>query len=133
LFEGLSCLFANDVERLFVGAQPKEGGMPHLAFTRPLGEFYLTYQPRNKPGGRVLGYGTGLLAPGLKLPSARLNQVRRHAVLAHGLAVQAIRAKAQQGTQVGLAENIVAAWYKPFSAFHGPLSRSLPALLTAKS
>jgi beta-glucosidase len=55
-----------------------------------------------------LGYGTGLLAPGLKLPSARLNQVRHHAVLAHGLAVQAIRAKAQQGTQVGLAENIVA-------------------------
>jgi beta-glucosidase len=54
-----------------------------------------------------LGYGTGLLAPGLKLPPARLNQVRHHAVLAHGLAVQAIRAKAQQGTQVGLAENIV--------------------------
>jgi beta-glucosidase len=55
-----------------------------------------------------LGYGTGLLAPALKLPPARLNQVRHHAVLAHGLAVQAIRAKAQQGTQVGLAENIVA-------------------------
>jgi beta-glucosidase len=55
-----------------------------------------------------LGYGTGLLAPGLKLAPARLNQVRHHAVLAHGLAVQAIRAKAQQGTQVGLAENIVA-------------------------
>jgi len=35
------------------------------------------------------GYGTGLLAPGLKLPPARLNQVRHHAVLAHGLAVQA--------------------------------------------
>src|SRR5438445_5210738 len=28
------------------------------------------------------GYGTGLLAPGLKLPPARLNQVRHHAVLA---------------------------------------------------
>jgi len=54
------------------------------------------------------GYGTGLLAPGLKLAPARLNQVRHHAVLAHGLAVQAIRAKAQQGAQVGLAENIVA-------------------------
>jgi beta-glucosidase len=55
-----------------------------------------------------LGYGTGLLAPGLKLPPARLYQVRHHAVLAHGLAVQAIRATAQQGAQVGLAENIVA-------------------------
>jgi hypothetical protein len=43
-FEGLPCLFANDVERLFVGAQPKEGGMPHFAITRPLGEFYLTYE-----------------------------------------------------------------------------------------
>jgi beta-glucosidase len=53
-----------------------------------------------------LGYGTGLLAPGLKLPPARLNQVRHHAVLAHGLAVQAIRAKAQSGTKVGPAENI---------------------------
>src|SRR5262249_5231022 len=55
-----------------------------------------------------LGYGTGLLAPGLKLPPARLSQVRHHAVLAHGLAVHAIRANAQQGTQVGPAENIVA-------------------------
>jgi beta-glucosidase len=52
------------------------------------------------------GYGTGLLAPGLKLPPARLNQVRHHTVLAHGLAVQAIREKAAPGTQVGLAENI---------------------------
>ena len=52
------------------------------------------------------GHGTGLLAPGLKLPPARLNQVRHHAVLAHGLAVQAIRAKAAPATKVGLAENI---------------------------
>ena len=53
-----------------------------------------------------LGYGSGLFAPGLKLPPARLNQVRHHAVLAHGLAVRAIREKAVPGTQVGLAENI---------------------------
>jgi beta-glucosidase len=53
-----------------------------------------------------LGHGTGLFAPGLKLPPARLNQVRHHTVLAHGLAVQAIREKAAPGTQVGLAENI---------------------------
>jgi beta-glucosidase len=39
------------------------------------------------------GHGSGLLAPGLKLPPARPNQVRHHAVLAHGLAVQAIRAR----------------------------------------
>jgi beta-glucosidase len=55
-----------------------------------------------------LGYGTGAFAPGLKLPPARLNQLRHNTVLAHGLAVQAIRAKAQQGTVVGLAENMTA-------------------------
>ncbi len=56
-----------------------------------------------------LGYGTGLFAPGLKLPPARLNQVRHHAVLGHGLAVQAIRARAKASTKVGLAENIATA------------------------
>ena len=35
-----------------------------------------------------------------------LNQVRHHAVLAHGLAVQAIRARGKAGTKVGPAENI---------------------------
>jgi beta-glucosidase len=34
-----------------------------------------------------------------------MNQARHNAVLAHGLAVQAIRAKAKPGTKVGLAEN----------------------------
>jgi beta-glucosidase len=52
------------------------------------------------------GHKTGTLAPGLKLPPAELNQVRFHAVLAHGLAVLAMRAKAQPGTKIGLAENI---------------------------
>jgi beta-glucosidase len=55
-----------------------------------------------------LGYGNGVHAPGLKLPPAGLNQVRHHAVLAHGLAVQAIRAHAKPGTKVGLAENATA-------------------------
>lgn len=53
-----------------------------------------------------LGYGIGVHAPGLKLPLAELYQARHHAVLAHGLAVQAIRAKAKSGTRVGVAENI---------------------------
>jgi len=52
-----------------------------------------------------LGYKTGEFAPGLKLPDAQVNQIRHHAVLAHGLAVQAIRANARKGTQIGLAEN----------------------------
>jgi beta-glucosidase/6-phospho-beta-glucosidase/beta-galactosidase len=40
-----------------------------------------------------LGYGTGVFAPGLKLPPDRLNQLRHHVLLAHGLAVRAIRAR----------------------------------------
>jgi beta-glucosidase len=52
-----------------------------------------------------LGYRVGRFAPGLKLPAAEANQVRHHAILAHGMAVQAIRANGKAGTQVGLAEN----------------------------
>jgi beta-glucosidase len=52
-----------------------------------------------------LGYKTGKFAPGMKLPDAQVNQIRHHAVLAHGMAVQAIRANAKSGTQIGLAEN----------------------------
>jgi len=51
------------------------------------------------------GYAYGVFAPGLRLPAARVNQARHNAVLAHGLAVQAIRAHAKPGTKVGLAEN----------------------------
>ena len=54
-----------------------------------------------------LGYGNGVWAPGLNLPAGRLNQVRHHAVLGHGLAVQAIRASARAGTEVGIADNII--------------------------
>jgi beta-glucosidase len=54
------------------------------------------------------GYGWGIDAPGLKLPPAKLNQVRHNVALAHGLAVQAIRARARAGTKVGVAENIAA-------------------------
>lgn len=55
------------------------------------------------------GHGKGILAPGLSLPPARLNQVRHHAALAHGLAVQALRANAKWAIQVGPAENITTA------------------------
>jgi beta-glucosidase len=52
-----------------------------------------------------LGYGVGQFAPGVRLPAAQVNQVRHHGILAHGLGVQAIRANAASGTEVGLAEN----------------------------
>jgi beta-glucosidase len=56
-----------------------------------------------KVGGKTLQLGG---APGLRLSDAELKQVRHHAVLGHGLAVQAIRASAPVGTKVGFAENI---------------------------
>src|ERR1700688_273467 len=52
-----------------------------------------------------LSHKSGLCAPGLKLGDAAVNQIRHHAVLAHGLGVQAVRANATAGTQVGFAEN----------------------------
>lgn len=52
-----------------------------------------------------LGYFEGSFAPGLRLSQGPVNQVRHHAILAHGLAVQAIRASTPAGTEVGLAEN----------------------------
>jgi beta-glucosidase len=54
------------------------------------------------------GYGIGIDAPGLKLAQKELNQVRHNVALAHGLSVQAIRARGRAGTRVGPAENIAA-------------------------
>jgi beta-glucosidase len=44
------------------------------------------------------------LAPGLKLEPGALNQVAHHAVLAHGMSVQSIRAMGRKGTKIGPAE-----------------------------
>ncbi len=52
-----------------------------------------------------LGYGNGTHAPGLKLQRKALAQVRHNVLLAHGLSVQAIRAKSSPAVQVGLCEN----------------------------
>jgi beta-glucosidase len=49
------------------------------------------------------------MAPGLKLAPGAVSQVAHHAVLAHGLGVQAIRASAGAGTKVGPAEVLFAA------------------------
>jgi beta-glucosidase len=46
------------------------------------------------------------LAPGLRLSSARLYQIRHNAVLAQGLAVQAIRANGRAGIRCGPADNL---------------------------
>ncbi|WP_179508098.1 GH1 family beta-glucosidase [Sphingomonas melonis] len=51
------------------------------------------------------GHRYGNQAPGLRLPAGVFSQVRHHALLAHGLGVQSIRAGARTGTRVGLAEN----------------------------
>lgn len=49
------------------------------------------------------GFGA---APGVDVGPREISQVRHHAVLGHGLAVQAIRARATPGTKVGPAEAI---------------------------
>ena len=57
-------------------------------------------------GGQTV---SGALAPGLKLGDRELNQVRHHSVLAHGLAVEAIRDRAPGDVKVGFAENLAVA------------------------
>jgi beta-glucosidase len=52
-----------------------------------------------------LSYGQGNHAPGKRLPAGRLNQARHHGLLAHGLALQAVRANARKPVSVGVAEN----------------------------
>jgi beta-glucosidase len=54
-------------------------------------------------GGKTVHLGS---APGLRLSDAELKQIRHHAVLGHGLAVQSIRARGPAGTKVGFAENV---------------------------
>ncbi len=54
-----------------------------------------------------LGHGLGIDAPGLKLSQGEQNQVRHHVALGHGLAVQAIRARARHPVKLGPAENLV--------------------------
>jgi beta-glucosidase len=53
-----------------------------------------------------LGYGNGTHAPGLILQRKALAQTRHTVLLGHGLSVQAIRAMALPGTQVGMCENL---------------------------
>lgn len=51
-----------------------------------------------------IGYKEGRHAPGLKLPDREVNQVRHHALLAHGLGLRAIRANSPSGTKVGFID-----------------------------
>jgi beta-glucosidase len=56
-------------------------------------------------------YGMGKVfdafPPAACVSRKELNQARHHAVLAHGMAVEALRANAKQPLQIGLAENVV--------------------------
>jgi beta-glucosidase len=55
------------------------------------------------------GYATGESAPGLRLPRKDVAQASHYAVLAHGLAVQSIRAAAKNPVKVGLAHDVAGA------------------------
>lgn len=65
------------------------------------------FMTTNEISSFISGYIDPQSAPGLRVSTAELAQLTHYAVLAHGLGVQAIRAAAHAGTQVGLAENIV--------------------------
>jgi beta-glucosidase len=100
--------------------QDKQGGWRSSETSRAFADYAGTVAERlsdrvksfftvNEVGRFVnFGYGWGIDAPGLKLPQGKLNQVHHNVALAHGLAVQAIRAKGRAGTRVGPAENIAA-------------------------
>lgn len=55
--------------------------------------------------GYAMGRDFDAFAPGLRVSRAELNQASHHALLAHGAAVQALRAAAKGPIQVGLADN----------------------------
>jgi beta-glucosidase len=72
-----------------------------------LGDVIKNWMTMNEMASFIdLGYGSGVHAPGLKLGKQKLAQAKHHAVLGHGLAVQAIRANAGKGARVGCAENV---------------------------
>ncbi len=52
------------------------------------------------------GFDPELFAPGKKTDRATLNRARHNALLAHGLAVQAMRAVSPKPLRIGLAENV---------------------------
>ncbi|MCX7047996.1 MAG: GH1 family beta-glucosidase [Candidatus Sumerlaeota bacterium] len=52
-----------------------------------------------------LGHRSGVHAPGCKEPEKVIRQVNHHTLLAHGLAVQAVRANAGRPVRVGLVHN----------------------------
>ncbi len=56
-----------------------------------------------------LGYESGVFPPGLKLDAKTVNQTVHHGCLAHGTAVQAIRANAKIKPNIGIAENLTSA------------------------
>lgn len=62
----------------------------------------------NEVSSFISGYSGTSSAPGLRVSPQELAQVRHHALLAHGLGVEAIRAASPKGVQAGLAENLVA-------------------------
>jgi len=53
-----------------------------------------------------LGYGAGVHAPGEQLVFSQLLRVVHHALLGHGLAVQALRARARRTVRIGMANAV---------------------------
>jgi beta-glucosidase len=66
------------------------------------------FMTMNEIGSFVGGYDGKRTAPGLQLGPSEVAQLKHNVLVAHGLGVQAIRARAQRGTAVGLADDLVA-------------------------
>lgn len=65
-------------------------------------KYYLTM---NEPQCFIgLGYGTGQHAPGLRLSPPELLTAAHHVLLAHGLAVDALRKRGGEGLKIGMAQ-----------------------------
>ncbi len=63
------------------------------------------FMTMNEIGSFISGYVNSDTAPDLHVDEAAFAQLTHYAILGHGWGVQAIRAHAQRGTQVGIADN----------------------------
>lgn len=74
-------------------------------FTGRLSDLITNFMTMNEISSFIeYGHRLGQTAPGLKLARGALAQARHHAVLGHGLAVQAMRASGRRSTRIGSAE-----------------------------
>jgi beta-glucosidase len=78
-----------------------------------------------------MGYGTGLKAPGLRLPAQVVNQTYHTALLAHGHGVRAVREHGGKGARVGLTDN--SAGYIPLTETPADIEAARKAFVSSNT